>query len=220
MISTQYLNLNKEIVKPQCKILGLIGRRRSGKDYTAKVLTSLDLRFQSMSLASPLKEELAKELNIGIEKLDHPVDKERYRRSMQVFSLKKKAEGSDFYFINLLLQNAPKDRLLVIPDVRFISELQAIVMSGGTVYKVHAEQHMRSNRGWRYDPTVDEDPSESELGDVPGDTLRECCDGGTIYNTRGEDYLAEQLAKIVKKHFPLIPPNFYKELEGLKDMEI
>ena len=108
----------------------------------------------------------------------------------------------------------------VISDVRFLCELQTITVLGGVVYKVHTDNAIRAQRGWVYDPVIDEDASELELGSLSGDTFYKCCRGGLIFNTKDEHYIGRQLQEILSVHFPMNSLEEYKKLQKIHEMDL
>lgn len=208
MIPNIYVNNPKKIKK--FHLLGLAGTRKSGKDWCANILTKMDTRFKIVSFADALKYSFADRFNIKREDLDDVKLKEKYRRRLQTYSIDMKKEHGEFVFVNTLINSLEENNYYVIPDVRFLCELQSIVVLSGVVYKVHTEPHMRSKRGWKFDPVIDNDISETEIGSLSSDTFKQCCDGGYIFNTLEDDesYVSNQLREIVRKHFPASMKDF------------
>lgn len=213
--------VNKPSIIANHNILGLAGQRRVGKNYVASVLTSMDNRFMEMSFADSLKEDYAEEKGIDLFELHDPKYKEKHRRNIQEYSLDMKEKHGEFIFVNRMVDKLVEGYYYVVTDVRFLSELQTIILLGGCVYKVHADRHIRARRGWTYNPVVDEDISETEVGELSSDTLRSCAKGGFIYNTKEDDHnnIQTQLKEIIKAHFPYRMEDFAR-LNRMKDTGI
>lgn len=219
MIPNKYINIKKRLNK-SFNILGLAGKRRSGKDYVGALLLNLDTRFTRISFADHLKLLYSEEYGVPIEELNNIKFKEKHRRGLQTFSIKMKQENGEFIFVNKLLSTVDEDKYYVITDVRFLCELQTITLMGGVTYKIHADNAVRSQRGWHFDPKVDNDDSEIELGDLSGDTFYQCCGGGTIYNNSDDSNILSQLNLIVKNHFPIHGYDTYEKLKKIHGLEL
>lgn len=133
-------------------IIGLSGYARSGKDTAADHLVD-KYSFTRHSFAAPMKEAMYR-LNpivsadkIGVFKYKDLVNaygldkaKDSYpeiRRLLQVFGTEVGRDmfGEDFW-VNLALNNAKEDKV-VISDVRFKNEANAIKAAGGQVWRIN-----------------------------------------------------------------------------------
>ncbi len=215
-IPSKYVN-NPEKVG-SFNILGLAGLRKSGKSFCAKIITSLDPRFKEISFAESLKKLYSEKFNVPEDELNDITKKEKHRRGLQSYSLELKNEYGEFVFVNRLIKDLDPLQYYVISDVRFLCELQTILILGGVSYKVYADNYTRSKRGWTYDSRVDDDISEIEVGDLSSDTFYKCCGGSFIYNTKDESYLTDQLQIILKNRFPVKID--YEGLNRLKDLTL
>jgi phosphomevalonate kinase len=204
------------------RILAFVGRRYSGKSMAARIVTEIDPRFKKLSFADSLREMYSSKFNVDLELLKGRVSKEEYRRQIKDFSYEVKKEFGQFVFAENLFNKVTKDIYVVIDDMRFIEELQLLCLEGGIAYRVYAENHIRSARGWRYDPNIDDDLSETELGDSSGYTMRQATRGGIIFNNtlRGEIEITAQLEVLLSRHFPPVPVETYRNLEDLVKKEI
>lgn len=219
MLPNKFINIKNPIaLGSKFNILGLAGKRRSGKNYCASLLTTLDDRFRELSFAESLKEIYAEEHGIEIEELNNPKFKEKHRRGLQTYSTQMKKNHGEFVFVNKFLNKVEPGKFYVVTDVRFLCELQTIVLLGGTVYKVHADNQVRAQRGWVFDPVIDTDSSETELGDLSSDTFYGCCKGGILYNNKGDVEVLTQLSEIISIHFSPSLEESHKKLKKIYEL--
>lgn len=145
------------------KILGLSGKKRSGKNYTAtiiKELVSPDIRVVEMSFAGALKKEVATFLDITIEELEGE-NKEMYRPILQRWGteFRRNIYGNDYWIkqmderirklarfsvlerLGKLIGRKPKDILVIITDVRFPNEADYVINSGGSMWNISNPDH-------------------------------------------------------------------------------
>jgi phosphomevalonate kinase len=180
-------------------ILALCGLRKAGKTTSACVLKEIDNRFKIVSLADPLKESFADYIQIPRSYLDSSDVKEKYRRELQLFSWQFKEKNPN-YFVDLLFAENAAEQCVVIDDLRFSNELEAVLKRGGTVYQVYADPYVRKSRGWLFNRDVDTDVSELELGSLSSQTML-ALGGGLIWNNGSRESLRPQLYDILAKHF-------------------
>ena len=185
------------------RILGLCGRRKSGKsraaDMVIKLTGSTPYPFKKVSFADPLRLMFANEKGIEPESLKDNYTKELYRKELIEYSQKVKAEDP-LFFVNALFENYVDEAdNIVIDDVRFIEELAAIKKRGGIIYKVEASNTIRKARGWEYNADVDENLSETELGDLSAHTM--AVYGGILFNNGSEEQLRKDVRQVLVKHF-------------------
>ena len=95
-IPNNYVNLPEKA--GQYNILGLAGQRRSGKSFTAAILTNMDPRFKELSFALHLKQLYSKEFRVDLEELIDPKYKEKHRRGLQTYSTQMKKDYGEFVF--------------------------------------------------------------------------------------------------------------------------
>jgi phosphomevalonate kinase len=181
------------------KIIGFAGTRKSGKTAAAHQLMGIDERFRRMSFADPLKDMYCKTKGIGRETLDNVSLKEFYRRDMQEVSTQMKIDNGDDYFAKMLLDQVLSNDFVVIDDVRFVQELKLIRQAGGIVYQVYSDPHKRAERGWEFDPIIDTDISETELGWLTAETFH-LLGGGRIYNNHSTKELRNEIFNVLLRH--------------------
>ena len=175
-------------------VIGLSGKRRSGKTLAAEYFIDFEPFFQKMSFADSLREMFSIDFGVPIAYLTDDARKESYREALIGYS-KAKKEADPNIFINHLLERIGEHDLVVIDDVRFIPEYAAVIRVGGVCYKVECDSVRKALRGWTYDPIIDTDSSETEL-DIPGFIFQEH-GGGVIWNNKSKDDLAQQVQEIL-----------------------
>jgi phosphomevalonate kinase len=181
-------------------IISLSARRKTGKTLAADLIVSLDNRFKKLSFASYLKDAFSAERGIKREDLNDVLIKERYRQEMQLWGDKKRAENP-YLFVTRLLENTVPTGFYVIDDCRFIPEVETLVKLGAKPYGMYSEPKFRRDRGWVFDPEVDNHVSETELGDLCAYTWH-CLGGGYLYNNKSKEDLKKSLSLILSTHFP------------------
>ena len=147
------------------KILGLVGYKESGKDTTLACIRELLPTQQIVrhNFADPLKQEVAKALDITIEALD--ANKTAYRTLLQVWGtdVRRKIHGEDYWVLrwgNTLNRLTPLPDLVVATDVRFFNEAKMINDCGGKLLRVT-----------RPGKNGDSHASELEVGGICGDSV-------------------------------------------------
>jgi hypothetical protein len=139
-------------LEPRVTCVGLAGWARSGKDTVADYLVA-EHGYTKLSFAAPMKEALYKlnpkitvnnvvgtPIRIGVDIYGWDELKEHgpeIRGLLQRFGTEVGREmfGEDFW-VNYALQNVPDGSKVVISDVRFPNEANAIKELGGTVWRI------------------------------------------------------------------------------------
>lgn len=135
-------------------ILGITGKKGSGKDYIGRLIASKYENHKIVHFADPLKYKVAEFLGIHsynffnnnkntkfydfekFELTDTPNENTlSLREILQKFGTDMVRNNlNDNYWINSLFKENTEN--LIIPDVRFISEAEAILDRGGQILKV------------------------------------------------------------------------------------
>lgn len=137
-------------------IIGLSGYARSGKDTVAELLC-LNYAFRRISFADPMREAILT-LNPKIDSITHvghyvedygwdmAKQNPEIRRLLQVFGTEvgRKMFGDDVW-INMAFKSIQPDERIVVADVRFPNEAEAIKAKGGTVIRVNRHNHSAVN---------------------------------------------------------------------------
>lgn len=118
-------------------IVGLVGRSRVGKDTVASMLTG----FTVKRLAQPIKE--ACHALYGFEDLESDVKEQIDHRiglspRMAMVDLTRfmQAQVGPKYFVNKLFESWDGQSDIVIPDVRYLHDIEEIKRRGGITVKV------------------------------------------------------------------------------------
>ena len=137
-------------------IIGLSGYARSGKDTVAELLC-LNYGYERVSFADPMRKALyvlSPKLD-GIVRLSEYVDdygwdvakqNQEVRRLLQVFGTEvgRKMFGLDFW-IDITLKDVDNSKHVVISDVRFPNEADAITKLGGSIWRINRHNHSAVN---------------------------------------------------------------------------
>jgi phosphomevalonate kinase len=216
-----FKNLTQVDIPTKKRMLGFCGRRKSGKTLAADIVLGLDSRFSRKSFADTLRRLFSEMTGVPVEDLQHTTKKERYRKDVIEFSKDVKKDKGLFYFAEDFFNTFYGDDLIVCDDLRILEELYLSVLFGSVVYRIHADNKIRATRGWVFDPEIDNDISETELGDLSSGTLYYCTGGGVLYNTKDSTYLEEGIVKVLQQHFPTQATNTeYPDLQKLLQMDI
>ena len=137
-------------------VIGIAGKKRSGKDTVAQMLMQcaekVGIKATKRAFADALKEECAtmvvghlpEEIAIDVLKeMCTDEKKEKFRLLLQWWGTEfKRKMVSDTYWLdklqNWILQHCNTEReVVVVPDVRFLNEVEMIKQLGGVVIKIH-----------------------------------------------------------------------------------
>jgi hypothetical protein len=137
-------------------IIGLSGYAQSGKDSTAELLC-LNYQYTRLAFADPMRQALMI-INPKLDSITRVSDMvEDYgwdmakrnpevRRLLQVLGTDfgRKMLGDDVW-INIALSGIKSEDKVVISDVRFPNEAEAIKKLGGTVWRINRHNHSAVN---------------------------------------------------------------------------
>lgn len=184
------------------KILGFVGKRKSGKTTAANMFLEVAAfngsMFRKVSFADELRRSFAEKRGIDPDLLLQNFAKEEYREDLIKYAIEIR-KTDPLYFVKSLFDNILEYENIIIDDVRYIEELEAIWNRKGVIYKVEAETKVLESRGWKYTLGVDDDLGETELGSLSPHTFLPY--GGFIYNNKGKEPLKSDLIKLYDKHF-------------------
>jgi phosphomevalonate kinase len=142
------------------KIIGITGKKRSGKDTAAEFLSKyLKGKCQRLAFADPLKEEVAEALDVSFEYLEK--NKDSFRPLLQFWGTEWRRNrcGSDYWLRRMEERIAASDAdFILIPDVRFKNEADFVRRLDGHNLRV-----------LRPTDNTDSHASENELDDYPVD---------------------------------------------------
>jgi hypothetical protein len=141
------------------KIIGISGKKLHGKDTLADILTRLLLPKTSAKLpfALPLKRELANACGVDIAFIEK--NKAAFRTALQWWggNFRRDMCGKDYWverFKVALVMDFMNFDYILVPDVRFLNEVEAIKGLGGKVLRVERTGFASDN---------DSHPSETQL---------------------------------------------------------
>jgi hypothetical protein len=117
-------------------IIGLVGLKWSGKDTLFKIIKEEFPEAFRVAFADAVKEELAQALGITVEEIE--ADKERFRLGLQWWGTEWRRHNTPNYWIYQAFRKIREadTGLVVVTDVRFPDEGDAIRGSGGFLVKV------------------------------------------------------------------------------------
>lgn len=126
-------------------IIGLIGKKQSGKDSIFNCLFTLwnerriNLRPYRLAFADEVYKEVAAEKGIEVAKLRELRNTEpEIRKALQEHGSNKR-KLDPFYWISKLVPLADDSKLQIITDCRFKNEAEWIIMRGGKLCRVRRE---------------------------------------------------------------------------------
>lgn len=119
------------------KLIGIAGKKYSGKDTLAKLMLEYDPSIFVTHFADRLKDEIASICDVSREQIDQ--NKELFRPMLQWWGTeyRKRFCNNENYWINSLhesIQDLPCP--VVVSDVRFPSEAEYIRSQGGILIKI------------------------------------------------------------------------------------
>lgn len=123
-------------------IIGISGKKESGKDTVADILTGLFFYKNKRGsykhpFAHALKEEVRKALEISVDELDN--NKVKYRPILQWWGTDFRRTQDSEYWVKKLaegLYGFIPEHVIIIPDVRFVNEAKFIKDRGGLLWRV------------------------------------------------------------------------------------
>ena len=126
-------------------IIGISGKQLSGKDTFAKMLIEIlgkdGILFDRIGLADALKQEYSNQKGISIKEIEQ--NKHLYRQDLIQLGQQRRNEDP-YYWIDQVLS---KEGNIIVPDVRFQNEKQAIEANGGIVIRLESRLVERKKRG-------------------------------------------------------------------------
>lgn len=173
------------------KIIGLLGRSRSGKDTVADFLiaTYPDIPFTKVRLSAPIKDAVCALYGFTPEQVEGPakeivvpsVGVSPRQAMVHLTSSMMQQNGKDFFTNRLYrgLDAAAKSMTTVpiIPDIRYEHDIHEIQRRGGIVIKIH-----------RSDPSLPRHNWEDSIDYLVGDT--------SVFNDSTHEDLYAQVRKV------------------------
>jgi dephospho-CoA kinase len=122
------------------KLIGISGKKRSGKNTMARVFmeTLNDLQIAQLAFGDVVKDEVCQACGVSREFLE--ANKDLFRPMLQWWGteFRRKLHGDDYWIRRLFdkLGNLPGE-IFIISDVRFLNEMQALTsVSGSTLIRI------------------------------------------------------------------------------------
>lgn len=162
-------------------IIMLAGKRKSGKSLAADTIVMQRPEFKVVSFADAVREEFCTIYNVPLSSLRDNYEKEKYRPLVKTFAEQRREEKGRFHYANLLFKMLYPDEHYIIDDLRCIEELEVGLNFGAKPYKVFTYDNTRKQRGWVYNPEIDDHYLETEM-DLCQQTYT-ALGGDIIYNT-------------------------------------
>lgn len=174
------------------KLIGLMGRKRSGKDTVFEILHRKAPQVVRVAFADGVKEEVAAAINRPVSYIEE--HKTQLRLLLQAWGTEYRRNlCSPTYWIDrtrdVIQQYADGDAIVVLTDVRFPNEAALIQELGGTTVRVYRPG---------FDTSDDEHSSETALDDFKADAV--------IWNPGGLSELENRVDNYITRH-GLLKPN-------------
>ncbi len=126
--------------------IGLSGKKQCGKDAVAKIIRCT-LGARRVGFADALKEELAAACGCSADYIEE--NKAAFRVGLQWWGTEFRREmiRENYWVDQLVLATAGHKYwpIIVVPDVRFANEAQAILAAGGVIARVHRAENAKGS---------------------------------------------------------------------------
>lgn len=160
-------------------LIGIVGKKRSGKDTFASVL--VEHGWKRAAFADALKEELAEWLGVSVEDIE--LRKEAFRAALQERGARMRRDDPE-YWIKKLVATIAEDFAaggkVVITDIRYENEAAWIGANGGVLVKM-----VRAGA-----PDDDEHPSEREQDRIDVHRTHTCSSPEEV-KTRAREFIKD-----------------------------
>lgn len=165
-------------------IIGISGKKYSGKTTLAKVIAECKSDTVIINFADALKEEVAKACDVTVEFIE--ANKKDFRTILQWWGTDfRRKFNKDNYWLARWIQKCknltPEPKLVIAADVRFKNEADLVKQLGGYLVRVE-----------RITNVIDNHPSETELDDYKFDLV--VTNNGTL-----EELRETVVTKIIKR---------------------
>ncbi len=124
-------------------IVGLCGYAGCGKDTAAEHMPGWRRAAFADELKKDLREVLA-EVGVDVERMDRET-KEKVRPLFVAWGVVARSFDQR-HWINRLMKTIPQDKDVVITDVRYIDEVDAIILAGGLVLHIIRPENRPANQ--------------------------------------------------------------------------
>ena len=127
------------------RLIGISGKKRSGKDTVAEILSLTQPDVVKYWFAQQLKVEVALACNVSLAYLD--THKENFRLILQGWGtdFRRNMFGNDYWIrkMEIAVNQLSQHKTIVIPDVRFPNEYKYITSQGGIMIRVERETGLK-----------------------------------------------------------------------------
>jgi hypothetical protein len=124
------------------KIIGISGKKRSGKDECCNVILDMFPQGERIAFADALKAEVAEVCGVSLAQLEQ--HKMLFRGMLQWWGTEYRRQwsGNDLYWIERAADAVQKSAapFVIIPDVRFPNELAFVRERGGLAIRIDSER--------------------------------------------------------------------------------
>jgi hypothetical protein len=180
-------------------IIGLSGRKRSGKDTVCEIIQRVFTGARRFAFADALKRELSEATDTPVHVIEQ--EKDRFRLGLQWWGTEFRRHQSDTYWVDQLMESlrmaeAHDCPVAIVTDCRFQNEADAIRSMGGKVLRIeratspsqdcHASE--TSMDKYAFDGVIYNHGTINDLEDAVCVALDEILNGGT--NMGAENGLA------------------------------
>ena len=136
--------------------IALSGKMRAGKDFISDLIRLKYEMFERRAFADALKEDVEK--IFGVTKENHPNGREILQLYGKVGRL-----AHPLFWVNKIIHD--KNDFIIVTDLRFRNEADALKEAGFKLVRVHSSQESRTLRG---ELNHENDISETDLDDYEG----------------------------------------------------
>jgi hypothetical protein len=133
-------------------LIGLIGKKQSGKDTFADFFCQLDARFKKDAFANPLKQICQIVYGLDLNYFhDNRLKEEKIEEWNQTPREMMQKIGTDLFrqhfdpdiWIKIASRRFKKCKNLIITDVRFANEAEAILQNGGVLIQIVRDSNLQ-----------------------------------------------------------------------------
>lgn len=159
-------------------IIGISGKKRSGKDTVADMLQMFIPKTIKYHFATPLKREVAMAMNVSVEYIDQ--HKDNFRKILQGYGTdyRRMLFGDDYWVnkmqtaLSVISTNGSINNI-IIPDVRFKNEYEFVKRNHGIMIRVNSSRtdntdtHISETEldTFKFDYTIDNSGTLIELNE-------------------------------------------------------
>ncbi len=141
-------------------VIGISGKKRSGKDTVAEIIMATHSNSVKYSFAAPLKAQVAMACNVSLDFIDK--NKDNFRLILQGWGtdFRRKLYGENYWIDKTddAISRFGNFKHIILPDVRFENEYDYVKSKGGIVIRVNRTRDENNCK-----PYVDNHSSEISL---------------------------------------------------------